>query len=345
MAFIDMGDQFVALAEGRSQARDDHRHFGLVVDDKAAVRRALASAGVEIRPGRGLDFHDPWGNLVQVVEYGDIQFTKDAAVLKGMGLGQLPKSESALRELEHQGAASARRALNPSRARVSLTDVSGIRGRARRQIRNRRPASLRGDRICRDNIRPLFLNATLEHCSAAARCDSLWPTALATCSGRCSERLRLKIGRTGEPSTRAPSAPRMAPGLSEGESKMPKVSKDSATQGGEFGPVTDRSDQLEGYTVNFTSFADDVDATPLLKGAPDDRCQCPHWGYVLSGKVTFAFADREEIFEAGDAFYTPPGHIPVKHEPGTKFVMFSPAEELKKTEEVMMKNMQAMEAG
>jgi Cupin domain len=137
----------------------------------------------------------------------------------------------------------------------------------------------------------------------------------------------------------------MAPGLSEGESKMPKVSKDSATQGGEFGPVTDRSDQLEGYTVNFTSFADDFDATPLLKGAPDDRCQCPHWGYVLSGKVTFAFADREEIFEAGDAFYTPPGHIPVKHEPGTKFVMFSPAEELKKTEEVMMKNMQAMEAG
>jgi lactoylglutathione lyase len=103
MAFIDMGDQFVALAEGRSQARDDHRHFGLVVDDKAAVRRALASAGVEIRPGRGLDFHDPWGNLVQVVEYGDIQFTKDAAVLKGMGLGQLPKSDAALRELEHKG--------------------------------------------------------------------------------------------------------------------------------------------------------------------------------------------------------------------------------------------------
>jgi len=126
---------------------------------------------------------------------------------------------------------------------------------------------------------------------------------------------------------------------------MPKVSKDSATQGGEFGPVVDRSDELEGYTVSFTSFAEDVDATPLLKGAPDDRCQCPHWGYVLSGKVTFTFADHEEVFQAGDAFYTAPGHIPVKHEPGTEFVMFSPTEELKKTEAVMMENMQAMQAG
>ena len=125
---------------------------------------------------------------------------------------------------------------------------------------------------------------------------------------------------------------------------MPKVSKDSATQGGEFGPVRDRSDQLDGYTVNFTSFAEDVDGTPLLKGLPDDRCQCPHWGYVLSGKITFTYANREEVFEAGDAFFTPPGHIPVKTEPGTEFVMFSPAEELKQTEEAMMKNMQALQA-
>ncbi len=126
---------------------------------------------------------------------------------------------------------------------------------------------------------------------------------------------------------------------------MPRASKDSATQGGNFGPVTDRSEQLDDYTVNFTSFAEDIDATPLLKGAPDDRCQCPHWGYVLSGKITFSFADHDEVFEAGDAFYTPPGHIPVKHEPGTEAVMFSPAEELKKTEAVMMKNMQAMRTG
>jgi hypothetical protein len=123
---------------------------------------------------------------------------------------------------------------------------------------------------------------------------------------------------------------------------MPKVSKDSATQGGEFGPVTDRSDQIEGYTVNFTSFAEDIDATPLLKGAPDDRCQCPHWGYVLRGSLTFRYADREEVFEAGDAFYTPPGHAPVKHAPGTEVVQFSPARELAKTEAVMAENMRQM---
>jgi len=126
---------------------------------------------------------------------------------------------------------------------------------------------------------------------------------------------------------------------------MPKVSKESATQGGDFGPVTDRSDQLEGYSVNFTSFRENVDGTTLLKGLPDDRCQCPHWGYVLTGRATFRYADHEEVFDAGDAFYTPPGHIPVSHEPGTELVMFSPAEELKKTEDVMMKNMQAMQAG
>ena len=125
---------------------------------------------------------------------------------------------------------------------------------------------------------------------------------------------------------------------------MPKVSRESA-QVEDHGPVVDRSDELEGYTVNFTTFREDIDATPLMKGLPDDRCQCPHWGYVVSGTLTFRYADREEVFEAGDAFYTPPGHVPVKHEPGTEFVMFSPAEELRKTEAVMMKNMQAMQAG
>jgi hypothetical protein len=126
---------------------------------------------------------------------------------------------------------------------------------------------------------------------------------------------------------------------------MAKVSKDSATQGGEFGPVTDRADQLEGYTVNFTAFAEDIDATPLLKGLPDDRCQCPHWGYVIKGRFTYRCGDREEVFEAGDAFYLTPGHVPVGNEPGSEMMQFSPAEELKKTEEVMMKNMQAMQAG
>lgn len=105
MAFVDMGDQFLALSEGRRQAPDDHRHFGLVVDDKEAVRSALEEAGVEILPGRGLDFHDPWGNRVEVVDYRDIQFTKAPQVLGGMGLDGLEKSESALEELRAKGLA------------------------------------------------------------------------------------------------------------------------------------------------------------------------------------------------------------------------------------------------
>jgi len=105
MAFIDLGDQFVALAAGRTQGPDVHRHFGLVVDSKQAVREALADAGVEALPGRGLDFRDPWGNIVEVVEYSDIQFTKDARVLHGMGLDELGKSEQAIEELRAKGLA------------------------------------------------------------------------------------------------------------------------------------------------------------------------------------------------------------------------------------------------
>ena len=103
MAFVDMGDQFLALGEGRTQPADAHRHFGLVVDDKDAVRQALAEAGVEILPGRGLDFLDPWGNRVQIVDYHDIQFSKTPAVLHGMGLDELGKSERALAELRAKG--------------------------------------------------------------------------------------------------------------------------------------------------------------------------------------------------------------------------------------------------
>jgi catechol 2,3-dioxygenase-like lactoylglutathione lyase family enzyme len=104
MAFIDLGDQFIALSEGRRQSRDDDRHFGLVVDDKAATRAALEAAGAEILPGRRLNFRDPWGNLVQVVAYEDIQFTKSPEVLRGMGL-ELSKSEDALGELREKGLA------------------------------------------------------------------------------------------------------------------------------------------------------------------------------------------------------------------------------------------------
>jgi catechol-2,3-dioxygenase len=103
MAFIDMGDQFIALATGRTQAKDRHRHFGLVVDHRAPVRRTLEETGAEILPGRGLDFIDPWGNHIQVVEYQDIQFTKAPEVLRAMGLGHLGKSEAARRELADKG--------------------------------------------------------------------------------------------------------------------------------------------------------------------------------------------------------------------------------------------------
>jgi catechol 2,3-dioxygenase-like lactoylglutathione lyase family enzyme len=103
MAFLDMGDQFLVLAEGRTQPPDDDRHFGLVVDDREEVRRLLEDAGADILAGPGLDFRDPWGNHVQVVQYSDIQFTKTPPVLRGMGLQDLDKSEAALRELREKG--------------------------------------------------------------------------------------------------------------------------------------------------------------------------------------------------------------------------------------------------
>jgi catechol 2,3-dioxygenase-like lactoylglutathione lyase family enzyme len=105
MAFLDMGDQFLVLSEGRSQPPDGERHFGLVVDDRAEVRRRLEETGAEILPGRGLDFHDPWGNHVQVVQYSDIQFSKTPEVLAGMGLAGLEKTPAALEELREKGLA------------------------------------------------------------------------------------------------------------------------------------------------------------------------------------------------------------------------------------------------
>jgi lactoylglutathione lyase len=102
MAFVDMGDQFIALSQGRTQPPDAHRHFGLVVDDKEAARAALEAAGADILPGRGLNFRDPWGNFVQVVAYEEIQFTKAPEVLRGMSL-ELGKSERALGELRAKG--------------------------------------------------------------------------------------------------------------------------------------------------------------------------------------------------------------------------------------------------
>jgi predicted enzyme related to lactoylglutathione lyase len=102
MAFIDIGDQFIALAEGRKQTQDGHRHFGLVVDDKQAALQAARDAGAELN---GNTFSDPWGNNVQIVAYADVQFTKTPEILSGMGVGDLEKSEKALEELRSKGLA------------------------------------------------------------------------------------------------------------------------------------------------------------------------------------------------------------------------------------------------
>ena len=105
MAFIDLGDQFIALQKGRKQPVDDGRHFGLMVDDKEAVRAALSAAGVKILPGRFLDFLDPWGNRIEIVGYDNIQFTKAPHVLRGMGFVKLAKSPEVIKELAEKGMA------------------------------------------------------------------------------------------------------------------------------------------------------------------------------------------------------------------------------------------------
>jgi len=105
MAFLDIGDQFIALSDGREQPPDAERHFGLVVDDLERTRRSLEAAGAELLPSRGLDFRDPWGNHVQVVEYGRIQFAKTEAALGAVGAGGLQKSDEAKREMREKGLA------------------------------------------------------------------------------------------------------------------------------------------------------------------------------------------------------------------------------------------------
>jgi hypothetical protein len=124
---------------------------------------------------------------------------------------------------------------------------------------------------------------------------------------------------------------------------MAKTSRTTATDVIEQGPVSVRSADLDGYNIGFISFAADIDGAPLLKGLPDDRCACPHWGYVFSGTATFTFADRVETYEEGDAFYVPPGHAPA-HSAASEILLFSPSAEMAVTDEVMTRNMQAMMA-
>jgi glyoxylate utilization-related uncharacterized protein len=121
---------------------------------------------------------------------------------------------------------------------------------------------------------------------------------------------------------------------------MPKFSK-ATLEGHDYGPVLDHHAEVDGYTVNITTFNQDIDATPLMKGLPGDRCHCSHWGYVIKGQITFRFADHDEVVRAGDAFYLPPGHIPVV-EAGTEYVQFSPSKEMAEVSEHMVRATQQM---
>jgi hypothetical protein len=123
---------------------------------------------------------------------------------------------------------------------------------------------------------------------------------------------------------------------------MPKVSRQSAAQVDDHGIVEDRYEDVEGYRIQFVEFRQEADGTPLLKGLPGDHCNCPHWGYVLKGKMTYRFDDRDEVFVAGDAFYLQPGHIPIA-EAGTEILQFSPSLELEAVSSAMVANMKAMQ--
>lgn len=122
---------------------------------------------------------------------------------------------------------------------------------------------------------------------------------------------------------------------------MPKVSKATASETLTMEGFEGHYEKLEGgYTVGFESYSEDSDPAELFKGLPDDRCQSAHWGYVLGGKVAFRYAEREDLYEAGDAYYAPPGHTPLFYE-GTELVEFSPTEAFDETIAVVTENLRA----
>jgi hypothetical protein len=121
---------------------------------------------------------------------------------------------------------------------------------------------------------------------------------------------------------------------------MPKLSKETAPQVEDMGVMVGHYGELDGYTVGFEHFREDADGTPLFRGLPDDRCQSPHWGYVIAGRVTFRYADGDEVYETGDAYYAPPGHVPVITA-GTEIVEFSPTEAYRQTMAVVSSNLAA----
>lgn len=123
---------------------------------------------------------------------------------------------------------------------------------------------------------------------------------------------------------------------------MSKVSKQQAKYD-DYGPVESWHEEVDGNAIEFVTFKQDIDSTPLLKGLPNDQCHCPHWGYVLKGRVTFTVDGRDEILEPGDAFHVPAGHLQ-RAEAGTEYLQFSPAKEMAEVEQQIMKNMQEMQA-
>jgi hypothetical protein len=125
---------------------------------------------------------------------------------------------------------------------------------------------------------------------------------------------------------------------------MPKLSKDTAPDVGDFGAAVDRGGQLDDYTVDFVTIRESHSLAALLKGLPGDSCQCPHWGYLLAGKITVSYPDHDEVYQAGDAFYMPPGHVPAA-EAGSEFVQFSPKQELAETMVAIKANAERMMAG
>ena len=121
---------------------------------------------------------------------------------------------------------------------------------------------------------------------------------------------------------------------------MPRTSKDEAPVGVDIPELEGRYVDLDGYTVGYETYRADVDPAEFFRGLPDDRCQCPHWGVVLAGTITFRYADKTETYVAGDAYYAPPGHTPVVTD-GTEVIEFSPTEELGRTMEILGANLAA----
>ena len=123
---------------------------------------------------------------------------------------------------------------------------------------------------------------------------------------------------------------------------MPKASRESISQVKDFGVAEDRTEDLGGYTVNFVSILKDHDLGPMLAGLPGGHCSCPHWGYVVKGKLTVRYGDREETIGAGEAFYMPPGHVPAATA-GSEIVQFSPTSQLQTVEAAIARAMQQMQ--